>query len=221
MNHRSNWQHPLDHQKSKRVPEKHLFLLYWLCQNLVCVVNNKLWNILQEMRIPRHLICLQKNLYTGQEATVRSVHGTIDWFQIGKGVCQGSIFSPWLGEFWGLLYYVWDDCNCSVVWAFFGIAFLWDWNKNWPFPVLWPLLSFPNFHFHSIIFQDSILVLSRWNKWRIDLTMKKELMRWDCPPNRQMLITKMVKTKNLNKTKHKIHHLESKWKKKLEKCNPN
>ena len=53
---------------------------------------------------------------------------------------------------------VWDECNCAVVWAFFGIAFLWDWNENWPFPVLWPLLSFPNLlaywvqHFHSIIF---------------------------------------------------------------------
>ena len=39
---------------------------------------------------------------------------------------------------------LWDECNFSVVWAFFGIAFLWDWNENWPFPVLWPLLSFPN-----------------------------------------------------------------------------
>ena len=39
---------------------------------------------------------------------------------------------------------VWDECNCVVVWAFFGIAFLWDWNESWPFPVLWPLLSFPN-----------------------------------------------------------------------------
>ena len=39
---------------------------------------------------------------------------------------------------------VWDECNCAVVWAFFGIAFLWDWNEDWPFPVLWPLLSFPN-----------------------------------------------------------------------------
>ena len=55
---------------------------------------------------------------------------------------------------------MWDEWNCAVVWAFFGIAFLWDWNENWPFPVLWPLLSFPNLlaywmqHFHSIIFQD-------------------------------------------------------------------
>ena len=39
---------------------------------------------------------------------------------------------------------VWDECNCAVVWIFFGIAFLWDWNENWPFPVLWPLLGFPN-----------------------------------------------------------------------------
>ena len=55
---------------------------------------------------------------------------------------------------------MWDECNCVVVWAFFGIAFPWDGNENWPFPVLWPLLSFPNLlaywvqHFHSIIFQD-------------------------------------------------------------------
>ena len=53
---------------------------------------------------------------------------------------------------------MWDECNCAVVWAFFVIAFLWDWNENWPFPVPWPLLSFPNLlaywvqHFHSIIF---------------------------------------------------------------------
>ena len=53
---------------------------------------------------------------------------------------------------------VWDECNCAVVWTFFGIAFLWDWNENWPFPVLWPLLSFPNSlaywvqYFHTIIF---------------------------------------------------------------------
>ena len=45
------------------------------------------------------------------------------------------------GECWAS---VWDECNCVVVWAFFGIVFLWDWNENWPFPVLWPLLNFPN-----------------------------------------------------------------------------
>ena len=56
-----------------------------------CVDHNKLWKILKEMGIPDHLICLLKNLYAGQEATVRIGHGTTDWLQVGKGVCQGCI----------------------------------------------------------------------------------------------------------------------------------
>ena len=60
----------------------------------VCVDHNKLWKILKEMGIPDHLICLLRNLYAGQEATVRTGHGTMDWFQIGKGVCQSCILSP-------------------------------------------------------------------------------------------------------------------------------
>ena len=60
------------------------------------VDHNKLWKILQEMGIPDHLTCLLRNLYAGQEATVRTGHGTTDWFQIGKGVCQGCILSPCL-----------------------------------------------------------------------------------------------------------------------------
>ena len=63
---------------------------------LDCVDHNKLWNILKEMGIPDHLTCLLRNLYTGQEATVRTGHGTTDWFQIGKGVRQGCILSPCL-----------------------------------------------------------------------------------------------------------------------------
>ena len=58
------------------------------------VDHNKLWKILQEMRIPDHLNCLLRNLYAGQEATVRTGHGTTDCFQIGKGVPQGCILSP-------------------------------------------------------------------------------------------------------------------------------
>ena len=61
-----------------------------------CVDHNKLWKILQEMGIPDHLICLRRNLYAGQEATVRTGHGTKDWFQIIKGLCQGCILSPCL-----------------------------------------------------------------------------------------------------------------------------
>ena len=70
------------------------------------------------------------------------------------------LLKPGLENFKHYFTSVWDECNCAVVWAFFGIAFLWDWNENWPFPVLWPLLSFPYLlaycvkHFHSIIFQD-------------------------------------------------------------------
>ena len=59
-----------------------------------CVDHNKLWKTLQEMGIPDHLTCLLRNLYAGQEATVRTGHGTTDWFQISKGVCQGWILSP-------------------------------------------------------------------------------------------------------------------------------
>ena len=61
-----------------------------------CVDHNKLWKILKEMEIPDNLTCLLRNLYAGQEATVGTGHGTIDWFQIEKGVCQGCILSPCL-----------------------------------------------------------------------------------------------------------------------------
>ena len=61
-----------------------------------CVDHNKLWKILREMEIPDHLTCLLRNLYAGKEATVRTGHGTTDWFQIGKGIHQGCILSPCL-----------------------------------------------------------------------------------------------------------------------------
>ena len=63
-------------------------------------VYNKLWKILKEMGIPDHLICLLRNLHAGQEATVRTGYGTTDWFQIGKGVCQGCVLSPCLFNFY-------------------------------------------------------------------------------------------------------------------------
>ena len=64
-----------------------------------CVDHNKLWEILKEMEIPDHLTCLLRNLYAGQEATVRTEHGTTDWFYMG-GVCQGCILSPCLFNFY-------------------------------------------------------------------------------------------------------------------------
>ena len=77
------------------------------------------------------------------------------------------LLKPGLENFEHYFTSMWDECNCAVVWAFFGVAFLWDWIENWPSPVLWPLLSFPDLlacwvqHFHSIISQD--LKQLNWN----------------------------------------------------------
>ena len=65
-----------------------------------CVDHNKLWEILKKVGVPDHLICLLRNLYAGQKATVRTGHGTRNWFKIGKGVWQGWILSPWLSNFY-------------------------------------------------------------------------------------------------------------------------
>ena len=77
--------------------QKNIYFCFIDCAKAFdCVDHNKLWKILKEMRIPDHLTCLLRNLYAGQKATVRTGHGTINWFQIGKGVCQGCILSPCL-----------------------------------------------------------------------------------------------------------------------------
>jgi len=83
--------------KSKRFPEKNAYLCFIEYANAFdCMDHNKLWKILQEMEIPDHLICLLRNMYAGQEATVRTGHGTTDWFQIGKRVHQGCVLSSCL-----------------------------------------------------------------------------------------------------------------------------
>ena len=86
----------MDHQKSKRVPEKYLLQLYWLCQSLwLCESQQTVWKILQEMGISDHLTCLLRNLYAGQEATIRTIwNNTL--FQIGKGIRQSCILSSCL-----------------------------------------------------------------------------------------------------------------------------
>ena len=86
------------------------YYLRLTCLSLFCFIDyakafdyvdhNKLWKILKENGIPDHLTCLLRNLYAGQEATVRTGHGTTDWFQIGKGVRQGCILSPCLFNFY-------------------------------------------------------------------------------------------------------------------------
>ena len=83
-----------------RVPEKHLPLFIDYAKAFDCVDHSKLWKILKEMGIPDHLTWLLRTLYSDQEATVRTGHGTTDSFQIGKGVCQGCILSPCLFNFY-------------------------------------------------------------------------------------------------------------------------
>ena len=87
-------------EKAREVQKNIYFCFIDYSKALDCVDHNKLWKILKEMRIPDHLTCLLRNLYAGQEATVRTGHGTTDWFQIGKGVCQGCILSPCLFNFY-------------------------------------------------------------------------------------------------------------------------
>ena len=87
---------PLDHRKSKSSRKTSYFCFIDYAKDFDSVDHNKLWKILKEMGIPEHLTCLLLNLYAGQEATVRTKHGTMDWFQIGKGVCQGCILLPCL-----------------------------------------------------------------------------------------------------------------------------
>ena len=83
-------------KKARKFQKNICFCFIDYANTFDCVDHNKLWKFLKEMGIPDHLTCLLRNLYAGQEATVRSGHGTTDWFQIGKGVYQGCILSPCL-----------------------------------------------------------------------------------------------------------------------------
>ena len=83
-------------EKAREFQKNIYFCFTGYAKTFDSVDHNKLWKILKEMGIPDHLTCLLRNLYAGQEATVRTEHGTVDWFQIGKGVRQGCILSPGL-----------------------------------------------------------------------------------------------------------------------------
>ena len=83
-------------EKAKEFQKNIYFCFIDYAKAFGCVDHNKLWKILKQMGIPDHLICFPRNLYAGQEATVRTGHGITDWFQIGKGVYQGCILSSCL-----------------------------------------------------------------------------------------------------------------------------
>ena len=87
-------------KKAKEFQKNIYFCFIDYAKAFVCVDHNKLWKILKGIGIPDHLTCLMRNLYAGQESTIRTGHGTIHWFKIGKGVCQGCILSPCLFNFY-------------------------------------------------------------------------------------------------------------------------
>ena len=113
-------------KKQESFGKKFRLLLYRLFQIFDCVDQNKQWIILKEMGIPDHLTCLLRNLYAGQEATVRTGHGKTDWFQIRKGVCQGCILSPYLFN----LYVGYIMQNAWLDEAQAGIKIGWRNSKN-------------------------------------------------------------------------------------------
>ena len=103
----SNFQHLLDHQKSKSSRKTSISALLTMPKPLTRWITKKLWKILKEMGIPDHLTWLLRNLYVGQEAIVRTGHGSTDWFQIGKGVHQDCILSPCLFNYYAE-YIIWN-----------------------------------------------------------------------------------------------------------------
>ena len=115
------------------------------------IVNKAEIDVLLELSCFFHDPADDGNLISGSSSFSKTSLNT--WkFSVHK------LLKPHLENFEHYFASVWAECSCAVVWTFFGIAFLWNCNENWPFPVLWPLLSFPNLlaywvqHFHSIIF---------------------------------------------------------------------
>ena len=101
-------------ERAREFPKNIYFCFVDYAKAFDCVDHDKLWKILQEMGIPDHLTCLLRNLYAGQETTVRTGRGTTDWFQIGKGVRQGCILSPCLFSLY--VEYIMRNAGRSTSW---------------------------------------------------------------------------------------------------------
>ena len=124
-----------------RVSEKHperiqsTFCFVDYTKAFDCVDHNNLWKTLKEMGIPDHLTCLLRNLYVGQGATVRTGHGTTDWFQTGKGVCQGCIWSPCLFKLYAE--YIMQNARLDEAQAGIKIGEISITSDMWMTPTLW------------------------------------------------------------------------------------
>ena len=142
-NQRLNCQYPLDHRKSKGIPEKiSTSASLTKLKPLTVWITTNCRKILKEMGIPDNLTCLLRNLYAGQEAAVRSGHGRMDWFQIGKGVLQGCMLSPCLFKF----YAKFCAQSLSCVQLFMTpqsilVHTQWAFEKIYPVIIQWDALS--------------------------------------------------------------------------------
>ena len=128
----------------------HSFL--WSTQSKACIVNKAEVDVFLELSCFFNDPMDVGNLISGSFAFSKSS------LNIWKFTAH-LLLKPGLENFEHYFTSVWDECNCVVVWAFFGIAFLWDWKENWPFPILWPLLSFPNLLAYWVDGQCTFLLL--------------------------------------------------------------
>ena len=126
------------------------------------IFHSLLW-FMQSKALEQKDVFLKLFLFWWSSGCWQLISGSSAFSKSSLNICTFTVhilLKPGLDNVEHYFVSVWEECNCAVVWAFFRIAFLWDWNENWPFPILWPLLSFPNLlaywvqHFHSIIFQD-------------------------------------------------------------------
>ena len=139
-----------------KVPEKHLFQNF---PQFIVIHTVKGFGIVNKAEID---VFLELSCFVHDPADVGNlISGSSAFLKSSLNIWNFMVhilLKPGLENFEHCFASVWDECNCAVVWAFFGLAFLSDWNENWPFPVLWPLLSFPNlltywlWHLNRIIF---------------------------------------------------------------------
>ena len=115
------------------------------------IFHNLLWSTVKDFGIVNKAEIdgfLELSCFFGDPADVGNlISGSSAFSKTNLNICKFKVqvlLKLGLENFEHYFTSMWDECNCAVVWAFFGIAFVWDWNENWPFSVLWPLLSFPN-----------------------------------------------------------------------------
>ena len=136
-------------------------ILLWILKKFAVIHTVKGFSVVNEAEVH---VCLEFCCFSYDSTDIRNlISGSSAFSKSNLNIWNFTIqvlLKPGLENFEHYFTSMWDECNCAVVWAFFVIAFLWDWNENWHFLVPWPLMSFPNLlaywvqHFHRIIFWD-------------------------------------------------------------------